>query len=130
MTKTPTPPAGGFTNDPRYMYCKCGTIMSRVDISIKIPNAASIPIARMHRCCVCPWVGRVYILPGHNGSKSNAELNGLSLRHVAECVHQAPLESYTLGELKSGMLHGFPVKPPADKYDPDAHIQPTTDGIF
>ena len=55
--------------------------------------------------------------------KSNAELNGLSLRHVAECVRQAPLESYTIGELKSGFIHGFPVKPPQDRYDPDAHIE-------
>ena len=130
MTETPNPPAGGFTQDPKYMYCKCGTIMSCVDISINLPGAANIPIARMNRCCACSWVERVYILPGRNGGKSNAELNGLSMRHVAECVRQAPLESYTLDELKTGRLHGFPVKPPADKYDPDAHIQPSMDGIF
>ena len=122
--ETPNTPTGGFNPDPKFMYCKCGTILSKVDISIKIPNAPTIPIARMNRCCVCSWVERVYLLPGHNGGKSNAELNGLSLRHVAECVRQAPLESYTIGELKSGFIHGFPVKPPQDRYDPDAHIEP------
>lgn len=106
---------------------KVGTILSTVTISIK-QDGPYIPIAKMIRCCLCGWVERVYLLPGDKSvttgkvGPSNAEQAGLTLRHVAECVRQAPLSRYTIDELKSGKLRGFDVK--AATYNPDAFTEP------
>lgn len=104
-----------------------GTILSTVTISIK-QAGPYIPIAKMIRCCRCGWVERVYLLPGNKDiatgkiGPSNAEQAGISLRHIAECVRQAPLSSYTMDELKIGKVRGFDVKPVT--YNPDAFIEP------
>lgn len=119
-----------------YLRCKkcqiegggVGTILSIVTISIQRPGPY-VPIAKMIRCCRCGWVERVYLLPGNKNiatgkvGPSNAEQAGLTLRHVAECVRQAPLSSYTIDELKSGKLRGFDVKP-AVTYNPDQFTEP------
>lgn len=105
-----------------------GTVLSTVTISIKC-DGPYIPIAKMIRCCRCGWVERVYLLPGSKDlatgkvGPSNAEQAGLTMRHVAECVRQAPLSSYTIDELKSGKLRGFDVKPVT--YNPNAYTEPT-----
>lgn len=109
--------------DSRFMYCTCGSMVSRVEISIQQDGKPYIPIARMNRCCMCGRVERVYIIPAGASQLSAAQQNGITLRHVAECVRQAPLSSYSLEELKSGKLHGFPHKA-GSEYNPNEHIEP------
>lgn len=108
--------------DDRFMYCICGSIVSRVEISIRQDGKPNEPIARMNRCYMCGRVERVYLIPAGAGQLSAAQHNGIMLRHVAECVRQAPLNSYSMEELKSGKLHGFPHKA-GSGYNPDEHIE-------
>ena len=92
-----------------------GTILSVVTISVKREGKPTIDIAKAIRCAKCGYTAKRWVIPGRyvegfNGGneyvQSPAEALGVTKAMIAKCMGQANYDSFTLDELRAGVVQG------------------------